>query len=335
MILGVVWKSDTQTHRKPHTMPEIPSKQSSGKEQYLMALSTISELYSEGSESSLIKQESQVSPTTPGPGVGDDSVASSADVDECTDKNKKKKMTDDSSDSKEVKSLETKAGTSEETNENPSHSVSFGAVDTMPAWEESFEAGTVKEDATTPTAVTKEEVDVPHARRASKLRSQRSAALRARKTSNYVFVVLILSCILVCIWKYPILSFLLAPLLLWVVLSRVLYPYARHHLQLWHRTRVIVVAIASCSRGRKALLFPPPISTLGRMFLYADHMILRLAIQSVGSIVTVCIIVGLVVGLTSVFVLVLLQIQVELSHYVTVSMVVWNKTLEVNPRLVE
>ena len=183
----------------------------------------------------------------------------------------------------------------------------------------------------------KYQTDGPCVKRIGRLRSPRisaESASKARKNNNYVFVVLIVLCVVMCFRKYPILFIIFIPLFAWVMYLRVLYPYIHPRVQFRQRLRVAMAGSTSFFKSHRGLFLPPPICTLGRIYLYADHLILKLVVQSVGTIVSMCIIMGLLVVVSTALVLLLIQIQVELSHYVTVGSVVWNKTLQANPQLV-
>lgn len=154
-------------------------------------------------------------------------------------------------------------------------------------------------------------------------------ALRARENSNLVFVVLLIVYFIVIFWKYPLFLVLLSPVVFWSALKYVLSLSST----LGSRIRRLINKTASLIRGSAWLIFPPPLPTITRMFLYGDRMILRLAVMSMGSLVSSFIIIGLVVGVAATVVMLLLEVQVELTHYASVGVKVWNMTLSSNPQL--
>lgn len=323
VILSFMWRNKTQIHH--------------AKEEPILA--AVSELHSEGEASSerVTRDEHHIAPAPSGMECCKTLAAiSSTDVKESLVR--KRKLNKGAS--KSLKFTDIKPATREDSCSSIGGSISSINMETLSDIESSVEGEAKGVTCMMLATTSSEEVDGSPVRTTSRFRLQHTtvsaeSALRARKSNNYVFVVLIVACLMVCFWKYPLLFVLLVPLLLWVVLGKVLYPYIRPHVQLRLRMRAIILTIASLFSSKTWLFFPPPITTLGRMFLLVDHMILKLAIQSVGGIVSLCIIVGLLVSVTAAFVLLMFQIQVELSHYVTVGTVVWNKTLEANPQLVQ
>lgn len=154
---------------------------------------------------------------------------------------------------------------------------------------------------------------------------------QAKEKSNSVFVVLLIAYFIVMLWKYPLFLFVLMPLALWASLKHAFSLSSTFGT----RVRLSISRTASVLRERAWLIAPTPLPTLLRMFLYADRVILQLAVRSTGSLVSSFIIIGLVVGLATAVVLLLLEVQVELTHYMAVGAKVWNMTLASNPQLSE
>lgn len=168
-------------------------------------------------------------------------------------------------------------------------------------------------------------------RRPPRLKFPHRKAQGSRENSNLVFVVLLIAYFIVIFWKYPLFLFLLSPLALWAILKHALSLSST----LGERTRHACHRVCFCLREKEWLLIPPPLPTLMRMFLYADRRALRFAVQSTGSLVSAFIIIGLVVGVATSMVLLLLEVKVEMTHYFTVGGKVWNLTVARNPQFSE
>ena len=157
---------------------------------------------------------------------------------------------------------------------------------------------------------------------------------KARAQGNQVFLLLFTVCLIVTFWKYPFLLLLLAPFALWIVVKRVLslavvqqstfcqIPAVFHSTQAWIVTR-------------KDTFFPSPLPTMLKIYIFVDKKLLHIVKHSMGGLVSMCMIVGLILAALAVFILLIFQIQVELSHYVSVSATVWNRTVANHPQLKE
>lgn len=168
-------------------------------------------------------------------------------------------------------------------------------------------------------------------RRNTRLKAMELKTLRAREQSNLVFVVLLLAYFVVITCKYPLILIILSPLALWALLR---HAYSLSP-PLEPRVRNITSSFVALWKEKAWLITPPPLPTLFRMYLYADSTVLGLAIRSTGSLVSLFIIFGLVVGVVLGVFFLLLQVQVELAHYMTVGAKVWNLTLTRNPQISE
>ena len=155
--------------------------------------------------------------------------------------------------------------------------------------------------------------------------------VQAKEHSNLVFVILVIAYFIIMCWHYPLVLFLMFPLGLWALFKRALSLSST----LGSRIQYGIEWGTAMLKKWAWLVAPPPLPTLMRMFLYADRRILRLAVRSMGSLVSAFIIIGLIVGVATTIVVVLLKVQVELSHYMTVGAKVWNMTLEGNPQLTQ
>ena len=147
--------------------------------------------------------------------------------------------------------------------------------------------------------------------------------------SNLVFVVLSIACLMVMFWKYPLILFILSPFALWSFLKHIFSIFSTLGALVKKASEKVKVLLFD----RKWILFPFPLPTILRMYLFVDRMILRLTVKSVGTLASSFIIIGLVVGVATASVFLIFEIQVELSHYATVAGVVWNKTLTNNPQV--
>ena len=345
MVLSLVWKNDTRVCYEPIRPVEL-LKHGTEKEHVSAVVSRICPEQESSSDSMAVKDKTHVTLTSPIPSGEDEyetlSITSgllptSADTFKESSDNQMKKPKSCS----DSMMLDTKAAERKVSGMRASKSVSYIGLAPLPKTGNSLsivpvDGGTSVMLATMPN----EEIDGAHVWRIGRPKSQyvcksAESALRAQKSNNYAFVVLIAACCLIFIWKHPLILFLLVPLILWVAFGRIFYLYIQPQIQLQFSMQVITSEIASLFGGKMRLFFPPPIITLGRMFLFLDHMIIKLAVKSVGEIVSMCIIAGLLVGVSTASVLLVLQIYVELGHYVAVGAVVWNKTLAANPQILK
>ena len=157
---------------------------------------------------------------------------------------------------------------------------------------------------------------------------------KARAQSNQVFLLLLVICLVVTVWKYPFLLFLLMPFFLWILIKHLLTLAVVQQSALcqlpatWSRIQTWIAS-------RKEVLFPSPLPTLLKMYIGVDNKVLNAVKRSLGSLMSMCIIVGLMTTGLAVFILLIFEIQVELSHYVNVSVTVWNRTVANHPQLKE
>ena len=223
----------------------------------------------------------------------------------------------------------TKVKVQEEADEpDTASSVSFGKVETIPdvPFKKDQQVGTgggagaggEKGDGVSPRRNVRRMAPQAHLK-----------AVKARENSNHVFMVLFAAYFGVIFWRYPLFLILLSPLVCWSGLKYLVSLNST----LGTRIRHLLGRVLSVIRGRAWLVFPPPLPTLMRMFLYGDGMILNLAVRSMGSLVSSFIILGLVVGVVVAVVMLLLEVQAELAHYMSVGVKAWNSTLISNPHL--
>ena len=177
-----------------------------------------------------------------------------------------------------------------------------------------------------------DEVDARKQRTA--FRAAKSFNNRVRKQHNKIFIYLSVACIMVFFWKYPIFLLLFTPIVIWCsvkfFITRTIFQNT-----LLCRISAAWKSIKSWINLRHSVFFPPPLPTLLRIVFWIDKKLLHFMKQSVGSLMSACIIVGLLVTALASFVLLLFEIQVELSHFLSVSATVWNRTVAGSPQLAE
>lgn len=159
--------------------------------------------------------------------------------------------------------------------------------------------------------------------------SEMSAKERAhaRAQSNRVFIVLFTACFVVYVWRHPLLVLLFTPFVVWSALKYTfklaVNRYSKQISTLGARWR----SFKSVIHSRKSVLFPSPIPTIVQLYLAFDKKVLGLVRSSMGGIMTSFIIVSLLILTTAVTVMLLFEIQVEVMHYVSSALTVWNNTM--------
>ena len=157
---------------------------------------------------------------------------------------------------------------------------------------------------------------------------------KARAQGNQVFLLLFTVCLIVTLWRYPFLLLLLAPFALWIVIKRAL-SLAAVQQSTFCQIPAVLRTTQAWIAARKEAFFPSPLPTMLKMYIFVDKKLLHVVKQSMGGLVSMCMIVGLILAGLAVFILLIFQIQVELSHYVSVSTTVWNRTVANHPQLKE
>ena len=152
--------------------------------------------------------------------------------------------------------------------------------------------------------------------------------------SDFIFLCLYISFFVTVFWTYPFLLILLVPFAVWSALKRVLRLRVYEN-TFFCRSSSIFTSLQGWIGTRKSLLLPTPIPTLINLYLTIDRKILVIAKGSIDSLISGCIIFGLLVSGLGLTVFLVLQIQVELSHYVTMMSAVWERALSSNPQLAE
>lgn len=152
--------------------------------------------------------------------------------------------------------------------------------------------------------------------------------------SDYIFLCLYIMFFITVFWNYPVLLVLLVPFAVWSALKRVISIGLCDNGFLC-RVSPFFEALWNWVGTRKSILLPSPIPTLIRLYLTLDRKILAIAKGSVNSLMSAFIIFGLLVCGLALTVFLVLQIQVELSHYVAMMAAVWDRALTSNPQLAE
>ena len=151
--------------------------------------------------------------------------------------------------------------------------------------------------------------------------------------SDYIFLGLYVSFFVMMFWTYPFLLFLLIPFGVWGALKRAI-SFGRSSASL-SKLLPTLSRLGCWLVARKSLLVPTPIPTLLQLYLVIDRKILKIAKGSLDTLISLFIISGLLVGVLGLTVFLVLQIQVELSHYITMMSAVWERALAGNPQLAE
>lgn len=152
--------------------------------------------------------------------------------------------------------------------------------------------------------------------------------------SDFIFLILYIMFFITVFWSYPVLLILLVPFAVWSALKRVLSVGLSDNGFLC-RVLPFSEALWGWVGTRQSLLLPPPIPTLIRLYLLLDSKVLAVAKGSVNSLMSAFIIFGLLVSGLALTVFLVLQIQVELSHYVAMMGAVWDRAVTSNPQLAE
>ena len=150
---------------------------------------------------------------------------------------------------------------------------------------------------------------------------------KARAQSNRVFMVLFTACFVVYVWRHPLLVLLFIPFGIWSGLKYTFNSAVARNSELVAKLSSRWSNLKNGIQTRKSVLFPSPIPTIIQIYLAIDKKILNVIRNSIGSLLTTFIIVSLLIGVTAVTVMLLFEIQVEVMHYVTSALAVWNSTV--------
>ena len=150
---------------------------------------------------------------------------------------------------------------------------------------------------------------------------------KARAQTNRVFMVLFTACFVVYVWRHPLLVLLFIPFGMWSGLKYTFNFAVARNSKLVAKLSSRWSNLKNGILTRKSVLFPSPIPTIIQIYLVIDKKILNIIRNSIGSLLTTFIIVSLLIGVTAVTVMLLFEIQVEVMHYVTSALAVWNSTV--------
>ena len=214
--------------------------------------------------------------------------------------------------------------------------VSFGPTETVAELSPTRESDTVSL-STSEAEEHEEEEEVIDGRGRLFALSEMSAKerARARKQSNRVFIVLFTACFVVYVWRHPLLVLLFIPFGVWSGLKYAFNFAMARNSEFVTRLSSRWSDIKNGIWTRKSVLFPSPIPTIIQIYLAIDKKILNVVRNSIGGLLTTFIIVSLLIVMTAVTVLLLFEIQVEVMHYVTSALAVWNSTLADNQQINE
>ena len=237
---------------------------------------------------------------------------------------------------KRDKEKKSKKGEMEEDTLDEKPRVSFGPAETVGDLSPAKESDTLSL-STSETELREEEDDDVDGRGRPFVLSEMSAKerARARRQSNRVFIVLFTACFVVYVWRHPLLVLLFIPFGVWSGLKNAFnFAVARNSefvaglSSRWSDIRNVI-------QTRRLILLPSPIPTIIQIYLVIDKKISNIVRSSIGGLLTTFIIVSLLIGMTTVTVLLLFEIQVEVMHYVTSALAVWNSTVADNQQINE
>ena len=148
----------------------------------------------------------------------------------------------------------------------------------------------------------------------------KSMTTNGRAQSDRVFLILLIACLIVTFWKYPILLLCLVPFTIWCAVKRAIFSTIDREYffcNIWLRFKDWI-------KRKQWILFPSPMPTILNSFLYLDKKVLNATKSMIGSLVSACIIIFIMVLMVTGVVFFFFEIQVEVTHYVTVGITVWN-----------
>lgn len=158
--------------------------------------------------------------------------------------------------------------------------------------------------------------------------------VRVQAQNNNIFFVLLTACLLVVLWKHPIITLFLIPFAIWSCIKHLFAITVVKHLVGDYLSR-LSQTITNWFRANNKILIPWPMPMMYTIYLSGDKKIFEAVKKSIGSLVSALIIVLMLVVVCASFVLLMLQIQVELKHYTDSAVSVWNNTMTANPQIRE
>ena len=215
--------------------------------------------------------------------------------------------------------------------------VSFGPAETVADLSPAKESDTLSVSMSETELCEEEEGEDVDGRGRPFVLSEMSAKerARARRQSNRVFIVLFTACFVVYVWRHPLLVLLFIPFGVWSGLKNAFNFAVARNSEFVARLSSRWSNIRNIIQTRRSILLPSPIPTIIQIYLAIDKKISNIVRSSIGSLLTAFIIVSLLIGMTTVTVLLLFEIQVEVMHYVTSALAVWNSTVADNQQINE
>ncbi len=159
-------------------------------------------------------------------------------------------------------------------------------------------------------------------------------SLKARAQSNQIFLVLVIACLLVVLWKHPIFTLLLIPFAIWSIIKYT-FTLAVVKNSVMDRFSNSSQTSIDWFLSQDKIFFPWPMPMMYTIYLFIDKKVLEGVKKSIGSLASALIIVLLLVVVLAVAVLLVFQIQVEVMHYASAAVSVWNSTVATNPQITE
>lgn len=144
---------------------------------------------------------------------------------------------------------------------------------------------------------------------------------------NLIFVALLSVCTVVVFWLHPFLFYTLIPPCVWLVVRYVCSGVV------WSKGVAFFASIASTFGTWVDVVMPVPLSSLTTLFVSLDRLCAYVVKTSLGSLVSVHIILGLVLVVAGGVLLLGFETQVELRHFGSVVMSIWNSTVAAHPHL--
>eukprot|EP00731_Ephydatia_muelleri_P012872 Em0007g182a len=144
---------------------------------------------------------------------------------------------------------------------------------------------------------------------------------------NLIFVALLSVCTVVVFWLHPFLFYTLIPPCVWLVVR---YVCSR---VVWSKGVAFFASVASTFGTWVDVVMPIPLSSLTTLFVSLDRLCAYVVKTSLGSLVSVHIILGLVLVVAGGVLLLGFETQVELRHFGSVVMSIWNSTMAAHPHL--
>lgn len=144
---------------------------------------------------------------------------------------------------------------------------------------------------------------------------------------NIIFVALLSVCTVVNFWLHPFLFYALVPPCIWLVVKYLCSGVV------WSRGVACLASVVSSIGAWVDVVMPVPLSSLATLFVSLDQLCTRVVKASLGSLVSVHIILGLVLVVVGGVLLLGFETQVELRHFGSVVMSIWNSTVAAHPHL--